>query len=554
MILAGTGMSLLGQFPIFPFKRPQHEIQINDDFSLLLGAHQLKFGVERYQINLNETISNNLKPTTVFVGFGGNPFFPVGVTDANFLSSEQNFPVAPDNFQRGYRQTNWSLYVTDTHRLTNSVTLNYGLRWEYFGIPHERHGALHNLYQADAGGNPIPGKKITDITNVVIAQAGDCAGCLNFFKKKFTNFQPRFGIAYNIFPKTVVRAGYGLIFNPWYYEQFNPVRFNAPETISTLINFQPFGTRATPASALPEQNAYAVDPDYTPAHTQSWSLFVEQGLTSNSSFKIGYVGNKGTKLSQLLTPNFGASPSGPRPNPGFSIIDLMTTSGLSTYHGLQSEFVQRFHRGLSLQVNYTWSKSLDNSSISHTVFGRDRIVPQNSLTPRSNYGPSDYDIRHLFRGNWHYELPFGGGKPWLNSSNKALRTAVSGWNISGIFTVQSGHPFNILSGADSNGDGNVNDRAVFLSGTYDQLLASGGDKAQYLSPTVACPPGTPPGSVCTQSGVVLSGDYSLGSPSGRSAVEGPSMTNFDLVLGKITSLSRTPGRTRSRPRLSAGAC
>lgn len=538
IIFAGTGMSLLGQFPIFPFARPQYEVQVNDDFTLVRGAHQLRFGIERYQIHLNETISNNLRPFLLFIGFG-NPFFPVGVTDGNSLSLEQNIPVDPDNFQRGYRQINWGLYITDTHRVTNKVTFNYGLRWEYYGIPHERNGALHNLYQADSSGSPIPDVRITDFTNVVLAQAGDCSGCLNFFKKTYTNFQPRFGIAYQVLPKTVVRAGYSLIFNPWYYEQFNSVRFNAPETVSVLLNFQPFGTTATLASAVGAQNAYGVDPGFTPAYTQSWSLFIQQGITADSSFKIGYVGNKGTKLSQLLTPNFGASPSTPRPNSNFAIIDLMTTTGLSTYHGLQTEFLHRFSKGLIFQVNYTWAKSLDNASISHTVFGRDRIVPQNSFAPRDNYGPSDFDISHLLRGNWFYELPFGEGKPWAGSSNKVARTLLSGWNISGIFTVQTGHPFNILSGIDSNGDGNNNDRAVFLSGTVDQLLASGGDPAQYLSATVACPAGQPAGAVCTQSGVVLGGDYSLGAPIGRNSVEGPSMANFDLVLGKTTQLTET---------------
>jgi len=465
----------------------------------------------------------------VFLGFTGTPW---ALDTGTYLSAQQNIPIEPDSFLRGYKQTNYSWYVSDVYRATRKLTFNLGLRWEYFGIPSERYGYLHNVYQADASGNPIEDAPITDVTNIVVAQAGDCSGCLRLFKRTLTNFQPRIGLAYELLPKTVLRAGYALMFNPPYFEEFNNVRLNPPETASSTLFGQPFGTFPPPVFGV-GQNLTAVDPSFSPSYTQSWSLTLQQQVTTDSSLSVRYVGARGLDLAQILSPNRGANtPSPLRPNPNYGVIDYLSTASFSNYHGMEVEFLHRFTRGLYLQANYTWAKSLDTASISHIVFGRAPIVSTNDASTGSDYGRSVFDVNHVFRVNLNYELPFGRGKPWGTTDNAFLNHLISGWVVSGIVTATSGFPFSILSGVDSNGDGEINDRAVFLSGSYNDLLNPDRNQpanSQWLSPLTCA--GTP--LICTSAtGVQLTGDYSLGAPSGRDILSGPRTLNFDLTVGK----------------------
>ncbi|MBI3949846.1 MAG: TonB-dependent receptor [Acidobacteria bacterium] len=523
MVFVGTGMTILGQFAIFPFDRPQDIWQIDDDFAWHWGKHELKMGGQYYHVRIGELISDNIRGTEVFLGFDG-------LRSGNYLSLQQNIPVSPSTFRRDYSHTNYTLYATDGFRVSNKLNLNLGLRWDYFGVPSERDGFLHNVYQADSSGNPIEDKKIADFQHLTVAQAGNCKGCLNLFRKTFTNFQPRIGIAYRPLAKIVVRIGYSLLFNPFYYEQFNPVRFNRPETISTNLFRQPFGTKPSPVNASPVQNVYSLDPGLRPSYTQSWNLSIQREITSDSSFTVAYVGTRGIHLTQLITPNLGANVAqNVRPNQGFAVVDLLTDSSFSNYHGLQVEFLRRFTGGLMLQTNYTFSKVLDTASIAHRVFGRDRLVPLDSFSTRSDYARADFDLPHVFRVNYYYELPFGSKRQW-QVSNSVLSHLISDWHISGILSAQSGHPFPILSGIDSNRDGNVNDRAVFLQGSPRDLIINRG--SQYLSPKVPCPSGTPQGAACTENGVIMHSNYQFGSSSGRNVVSGPKFFGFDVVLGR----------------------
>ncbi|CAN5839839.1 hypothetical protein BH18ACI4_BH18ACI4_01780 [soil metagenome] len=531
MVFPGTGLTLLGQFLILPFDRPQNIWQVNDDVAWQLGKHEMKMGGQYYRVVIGETISNNLRPQIVFVGLNA-------LRTGTYNSLQQNFPVAPATFRRDYTNTNYAAYISDTFRVNQKLTLNLGLRWDYFGVPSEKNGFLHNVYEADASGNPIADKSPANFRNLTVAQAGDCSGCLNFFKQRFLLFQPRFGLSFKVFEKTVVRAGYSYMYNPFYYEQFNPVRFNSPETISTNLFNQPFGITPSLANISPIQNIYGVDPGLRPSSAQSWNFTVQQEITTNSTFTVAYVGTRSSHLTQLLTPNLGANvPQARRQNQDFAIVDFLTDSGFSNYHALQTEYLQRLSGGFSIQANYTFSKALDNSSIAHTVFGRDRIVPLDSFNPRLDYARSDFDLPHVFRVNFYYDLPIGshGWKP----SNKFLSSLLSNWHLSGITSLQSGHPFSILSGIDSNGDGNVNDRAVFLQGTPNDLIISQG--VQYLSPRVPCPAGVTAGAVCTESGVIMHSNYALGAPSGRNIVNGPKFFGVDLTVGrdfKITESTR----------------
>ncbi len=525
MVFPGTGLSVLGQFPILPFKRFQQIWQVNDDVGWVHGRHTLRFGGQAYWDRLNETISNNLRGIVVFIGFAG----PFGLESGDYLSYTKNFPVSPPDFRRDYSNRNYGMYIMDTYRAGKKLTLSFGLRWEYFGVPSEHNGDFHNLYAADSSGMPIPDQRITNFNQVVVAQAGDCSGCLPLYRKDFKLFQPRLGISYQLLDKTVVRAGGSLMDNPPYYEQINPVRFNAPETVSTALSIQPFGTIPTIADATSVQNVYGVDPGFTPSYTMSWNLTIQQEVADNTSITVGYVGTRAVHLTQLRSPNLGQSIGfgTVRPNPNFAVIDFLGNTAFSNYHGLQAEFQRRFTKGLSFQANYTFSKSLDNGSIAHNVFGDDPIVPTDSFDPRLDYGRSDFDSTHVARINYYYTLPFGQKQKW-NPSNRIVSAIISNWSNSSILSYVSGHPISILSGFDSNHNGNVNDRAVFLEGTPQQLVI--GQGKQYLSPAVTCPPGTPAGSFCTANGVVMTGNYALGAPWGRNAISGPGYFDMDFAI------------------------
>lgn len=219
-------------------------------------------------------------------------------------------------------------------------------------------------------------------------------------------------------------------------------------------------------------NGHAVNyyPYNTPvARNYQWSIAVQRQLPSNMVAQLAYVGSHGTGLPFEIDSNevpankLGANSQANRPFPQFLGINGDSFNAISNYDSLQASITKRFAHGMSFDVNYTWSKMLDEQDSSG--WGRIAGSPiyQDAYNPQANYGPSIFDIAHNFKGNFVYELPFGKGQTFLKDQGGVVDALLGGWHISGIFIIQSGTPFTPVWGG-ANLSGSAPNGNLYLAG------------------------------------------------------------------------------------------
>lgn len=436
-----------------PRGRTSQSFQILDNFTWNKGRHTIKFGGEyrRAQIDsFNDNLERGL--------FSFSPADPTGLalcpaapgcndpgalTLVSFYQGD-TFPLAnAGNTRRNTFNNGMSFFAQDDFRMRSGFTLNFGLRWEYFGPLGESHNMLSNL---GSDGN--------------LALVGT-DGLDGVYKRDLNNLGPRVGFAWNALPKTVVRGGYGVYFD--YVPQdlliasftnsaglaTNPIGPQAVVSLgnnydSTAFNGTNVGAPifTTPAPPFPPPGA---DIFFTPRnlvtpYVQNWNLNMQQNLAESVAFQLGYVGSKGTKLVRLRDAN-QPDVNGDRPNPTYGFMDEFATISASTYHALQATLRTRGWYGLSGFAGYTWSKSLDDASDGIDFNFATVALPQDSNNLRAEHGPSNFDTRHRFTAAFSYSLPnFGGPK-----------RVTQGWQINTIVTAQSGRPVPIVNSDDTSG-------------------------------------------------------------------------------------------------------
>jgi trimeric autotransporter adhesin len=340
------------------------------------------------------------------------------------------------------RNRTWNLYVMDNWQLRSNLTLNYGLRYEYVGPTYEKYNRLASL-------DVSPG--FTDEDRVLPNSEGPLSG--QYFPRSIVNpdrnnFAPRIGIAWRPTRRSrvVIRAGYGIGYNTGGYSSIVSRLMNqAPFAITQ--NFSSDRSNLTFANGFPATfdpnnpgstlaNTYAIDPNYRSAYAQQWNLDIQTQLSRLYSLTVTYSGVKGTGLDLMLAP-----PA--HKNDGYL---YMTSSAGSIYHGLNLQINRRFSHGFNMMSSYTLSKSRDNST------GSGSSVAQNYANPAAEWSVSSQDQRHSFQTNFTYELPFGQNRMFLAAASQKVLNFVSGWTISGSFSLSSGSPVTAryASGSGSN--------------------------------------------------------------------------------------------------------
>ncbi|MGH9955667.1 MAG: hypothetical protein ACREBC_00895, partial [Pyrinomonadaceae bacterium] len=276
-------------------------------------------------------------------------------------------------------------------------------------------------------------------------------------------------------------------------------------------------------------SAQAIQRDLRTPYMQHWNLNVQRQLGRNRVFELAYVGSKGTKLlsaRDLNQPQPSALPPGlpfvPRPDPQFDEINTIESRAGSNYHSLQARLQQRLSKGLVMLGSYTWSKSIDDASNFFPSAG-DPNYPQNSYDLRAERGRSNFDVRHRLSVSYVYDLPIGKGRTCL-ANNGGWSTLLTGWQTSGIITLQSGRPFTValLREFDNSGTGisalgfGANDRPnVAGNPVLDQRTP---DRWFNTSAFIIPPSGT------------------FGN-AGRNILDGPGFHNVNASLSKNTKLS-----------------
>jgi hypothetical protein len=548
----------------WPWRNKADDYQIRDDISWTHGAHQFKFGGSWALYKKIQDLFGQTQGGFGFDGsFTGNDFADFLLGDAK---SYQELAVQDKGL---WNNVSWAAYGQDNWRVNHRLTLNLGLRWD--GVPHtyEANNRMGNFYanlynpadrallNPDGTINPAsPG--LGTSPNPILAgvplylngigipgQGGVPKGLVN---NHWANFGPRIGFAYDVSGsgKTVVRGGFGIMYeriqgNDMYNAGPNipfSLQVNAPAPVE-LDN--PRLSLATGTAA-----SFPINPaditglnsnDYKQPTSYQWSLGVQRSLNSKSVLSVAYVGNTNrfqNDYTQYNLPNQAAlipiingvaganyATAAGLPFPGFRSVRLSTNEANSHYNGLQIDLNSQVGRDLSLRAFYTYSKTIDPGTGSNG--GQDlQDVSNPYLGWRYDVGPGGYDRTHVAVVDFIYDIPLFRG-----NQSRLLKTALGGWQVSGIVTMESGIPINIgISGAQGgNGLPNATNRPNLVGKiSYPNAVGSGNQVIQYFDPSAFALPT-----------VGSFGDL------GHNAVRGPGRDNWNLSLFKNFVFSETRG-------------
>ena len=486
-----------------PRGRTSQTYQILDNFTWLHGKHTFKFGGE-FRHAAIDNFNDNLERGIFSVNLGGLDPDPVVNALANFYIGNIFALAATGNTQRTTYNKGLSFFAQDDLRVASNITLNLGLRWEYFGPLSEANNLLSNL--APDGTLALVGTHGLD----------------GVYKRDLNNFAPRLGVAWTPIPNTVVRAGYGIYYDyvpqdlfianfttsagvatnpigpsPVFGMNFNPDAFNgntAGVPILTPITTGPFTIFATPRN-------------FPTPYSQNWNFNVQEKLAENTSLEVGYVGSKGTHLVRLYDAN-QPDENFNYPNPNFGTVDKLAPISSSIYHGLQTTFrIQGVH-GWSGFATYNYSKSIDDAS-DGIDFTAGAAFPQDSTNLGAEHGPSTFDTRHRFTGAVNYDLPVWQKLP------KALGT---GWALNSVASVQSGRPIPIITSDDTTGRFYFNQRPNVVPGV-NPILPNWNPVTGYLNAAAFSQPA-----------------FGTFGNLGRDSVYGPGYANLDFSVTKNTRI------------------
>ena len=510
-----TGIGDSRSLPIF---RRENTFQEQDGVTWTRGQHTFKFGgdirrrqITEFQTNRGNGRFNFSPGFTAMPGVSGS-----GNSMASFALGyatliEQDFTLA----WPGIRGIESGVYAADDWRVTKKLTLNLGLRWEYYSPYSEVANRWSNFDAATA-------------TIIVAGRNG--VGSTAGVQKDWKDFAPRFGFAYQLTPRTVVRGGYGIFYNPNgnggaalrldRHPPYGPIYSVSPgdEFVATRISD---GFPAAPVPnfdglAKPAGSVIGVIPGFRSAYAQQFNLTVEREIApAHLLLKGAYVGNLGRRLGATFNDNQpvpGPGATTPR-RPFYSVDPLLAdvtyqvSDGLSSYDALQLTAEKRLSQGLSMLLGYTWGHQIDNTG---TEFGGGSGTPQDPRCRNCDRGNSASDIRHRFTATYTYSLPWGRGQRWMNQGG-ALNFLLGGWQTNGFITVQTGLPFtpSLQTTTVNTGTGSRPDRIASGNLSSGQSIKNWFDVTAFTTP--------PP--------------FTYGN-AGRDILFGPGRTNFDLSIFK----------------------
>ncbi len=422
---------------------------------------------------------------------------------------------------------------------TNKLTIDIGLRWEYYPPATPAHKGGFSQY------NP------TD-NSLLLAGIGGVPSDLGL-KKNFKNFAPRLGIAYRYNDKTVIRSGFGISYAPFpdnSYAYNYPVKQNnffggnCSFCVAVLPNgqnatfqngFPPFAATVIPsngiiANADVNQSYVQVNPNFREPYVVSWNLAIQRALPWNFALDVAYVGNHG--VDQPATYNLNASTTLGADIQGQPLFqkfgkksgtNLLFVGYSSMYHGLQMKLDKRLSNGFALTTAYTFSKAMGFQSEDS---GLDFYI-----NPKRNWRRLNFDRTHYFVQSYVYELPFGKGKRFVNEGPAAW--VLGGWQLNGILSIGSGSPLSFgYSSASLKAPGNNNTLSYFGPGGI-QVTKGNGRNATWFNPT-KCNFDATKGTQVTTSCFATPGQEIGGSPAfgnlGYNFLTGPGFWNLDASV------------------------
>lgn len=532
---------------IFNNRTKLRTYEIRDTFSLVKGNHTIRFGGEGRRIFKGISIG----PPTA-----GNYTFTSVLNFINDTPFRQTITVNPTTgepigFPRHFRLIEAGLFAQDDWKVNSRLNLNLGIRWDYFGDAKEKQGLLSSIILGR--GNSFR----EQITNAAIGRVK------RLYKPELTNFSPRLGLAFDPFGgnKTSVRAGFSLAFQPHHGQSIAGARALPPDAIQVVsqpsqgigtqilygipVPFNPeFARGLNPfggINPLPGETrrirptGFVVNPTVKTQYSESFFFNVQHQLGRGWILELGYNGTLGVNLERIDDINRFAGDLldgvENRLNPNFGTLLFVTNGVSSSYHGGTIELRKSFSKGFSLQTNYRFSKWLDTSSDTSTGQFADNSEP--------GKGAQDIDCLRCERARSLFDIPhrFSFAGVWTPSFFKGRQDFVGflakDWQISAIFTAQSGRPFSVWNGAASTAGGDYNrdgGGGAVGGGFYDRPNAPIGQintnfsRQNFLN-------GLFPASVFPTPIAGTNGTL------GRNTFRGPGYITLDISLGRQFSFS-----------------
>ncbi len=552
-----------------PYRDYNDDYNAFDNLTKIWARHALKFGGTYHWYQKNEDAANGNQG-----GFGFSSALPT--TDpsstpaeyqefANFLTGNAAyFTQTSKDFRAVIRQQQFEFYGQDQYRAMPNLTLIYGLRYTLFRQMTDANGHLTNfdpnLY------NSANAPQIDPTTGNIVSGTGDAETPLNGIiiggqnspygkavgRQNNLDFAPRLGFAWDPLGKgkMSLRGGYGIYYDSPAVSRYEATVFDNPPFVTSDLIFNTI--MDNPASVVPYVGAapsplVALGTDWKQPYTEEWSLDLQQEVLHDTFLDVGYFGNAGRHLLGIEDINqpqpgtyvtalapYGVTPPVTygttaqlnyiRPYLGYDAINSQVTAFSSNYSGLQVSLKKRLGRDSFFNVNYTWSHALTDAV-------GDFATPQNTYDVASEYGPAQFDRRHIFNANFVYYIPLFRNEPGL------VGHVFGGWEFSGIVTAYSGLPYSVYNYLyDPAGQGTL-DGNSFASGRPDMIsdpnvatAASGPihNFNQWFNPdafTLSCTPGSCPTS-----------DIRPGN-SANGVVRGPGLQRWDLSLFKNTKIT-----------------
>jgi hypothetical protein len=494
-------------------------IDLNDNLSWILGRHTMKFGVNLIRERYKDFEGGGAAGVFGFSNLTTSQpdsasFNQWGSSFASFLLGDVDNTHTTTISDYGWRINYQSFFLQDEWRATSRLTVSLGVRWERYPGVYEEHDRATsfnpNTPNPAAGG--LPG---------ALTFAGTGAGRTgrSAFANAWAGWAPRLGVAYEVNPKTVIRASGGIFYAPGMTPRMDATGFSATPSFSSPDSFSPVYNWASPwpqnwnrppnlnPSFANGQSVAAILPGAARApQIVTWTFGIQRQLTRSTAVEANYIGSNSTHLElggnlttymNVLNPAYlslGSLLNQPitsaaaqaagflAPFAGFTSLPNTTVGqalrnfpqytnvtmpyspeGISNYNALQVKFTQRLSSGLTLLAFYTRSKLLTNDDVAPIDLGEGAGTIQNPLNRRGEYSVSQDDYPNAFRVTFTYQLPFGPGGRFLNQGG-ALGRIVGGWELAGSVQRQSGPPLSISGNTSLSQFGYPTVRASYVSG------------------------------------------------------------------------------------------
>jgi hypothetical protein len=479
--------------------------QMSNVLAYSRGSHNIRTGFDLRRLATGRQAANDPRGLFSFTGD------MAGYSVADFMLGVPRTTIPPTNQIQGHvGQWRNGMFVNDVWQASSNLTLSLGLRYE-LNTPVQTYAGLASMLDSDF--------------ETIIPTSFPAEG-FEFTKPNYKDIAPRLGATYRLGEKTVIRAGYGIYYNPNQMNSFTFLTNNPPiAAVATYTNDPAnptlsFSNPSGTAGPITRPDMISPTRELPNARKNQWSLDLQHDLGMSMGLDFQYIGSHTDHLDRSFfnnTPTPGAgNVDARRPSQRFRSRRIIANDLVSDYDAFSVILRKKMSHGIQADVHYTWSRTQDMAT--HSNGGG--AVMDNYDTQR-DYGPANWDVPHRLVASYVYDMPF-----FQDSSNGFLKHVLGGWQVAGVTTLQSGTPVNVTIGADRANIGVTGLQRPDLIGAVPSMDCD-------TNPTTR-----EPINCFDKAAFALPAQFTFGS-AGRNILRGPKLLNTDLSLSKEVPMGAT---------------